>query len=228
MSTPLQKKLLPVGLLSGAILAGCAGEPPELPVPWIPPQPAGVIQLYQVLDYKTQALGKDIPEWVNRYESEGIPGIEKLPQYEDTYMFISEIEGANFQALQQWTSGFDLSKDFSRLVASRIQDRMTKSAASYPEAEYGRFFEALIKAAHNTMYTGGFQADDFWVLKQYFQEDGVTPHRNVYNFLIMVGIHKTNLQTQIKDILDSLDPISLTKAQALSVSRLKESFFDLF
>ncbi|MDR2394772.1 MAG: hypothetical protein LBD93_11565 [Treponema sp.] len=215
-------------MISGVILATCVGEPPEIPVPWIQPQPAEVIQLYQIIDYKTKAGGEDIPEWVNQYESAGIPGIEGLPQYDAAYVFISEIEGPNFQALQQWASGFIISKDFSRMVASRIQSRMAKTVTSYPEGEYGRFFEALIKAASNAVYTGGFRVDDFWVLKQYFQEDGVSPDREVYNFLILVSINQTTLQLQIKEILNTLGSIPLTKAQALSVSRLKESFFDLF
>ena len=224
----MQKTLLLAGLMGVEILAACTGAPPELPIQWTPPPQAEIIQLYQIIDYKTNALGEEIPEWVNGYESEGIPGVERLPQYDDTYIFISELEGANFHALQQWASGFVLSKDLSRLVASRVQSRMTKTAASYPEGEYGRFFEALIRAASNAVYSGAVQEGDFWVLKQYFQEDGVTPDRKAYNFLILVGINKTTLKLQIHEILNSLGPIPLTKPQTLSVNRLKESFFDFF
>ncbi|MDR0721701.1 MAG: hypothetical protein LBF75_02740 [Treponema sp.] len=210
------------------ILAACTGDPPELPIQWTPPPPVEIIQLYQIIDYKTNALGEEIPEWVNQYESEGIPGIERLPQYADTYIFISELEGTNFNALQQWSSGFVLSKDCSRLVASRIQERITKTVSTYPEGEYGRFFEALIRAASNAVYSGAVQEGDFWVLKQYFQEDGVSPDRKVYNFLILVSINKTTLKLQINEILNTLGPIALTKPQTLSVNRLKETFFDFF
>ncbi|MDR3115532.1 MAG: hypothetical protein LBU25_08430 [Treponema sp.] len=228
MHTTLQRRLVWVSGIGVAILAACTGEPPDLPIQWTPPPTAEAIQLYQIIDYKTKALAEEIPEWVNLYESEGIPGIEGLPQYEDAYIFVSELEGTNFHALQQWSSGFVLSKDLSRLVASRIQARMTKTAASYPEGEYGRFFEALIKAASDTGYSGAVQEGDFWVLKQYFKEDGVSPDREAYSFLILVSIHKPALQRQIHGILNALGSLPLTKAQTLSVSRLKESFFDFF
>ncbi|MHB9291502.1 hypothetical protein Holit_00579 [Hollandina sp. SP2] len=224
----MQKILVWVNLIGVEILAACAGDPPELPVQWTPPPQTEVIQLYEIMDYKTKALGEEIPEWVNRYESEGIPGLERLLQYDDTYIFVSELEGTNFNALRQWTSGFALAQDFSRLVASRIQACLTKTAASYPDGEYGRFFEALIRAASNAVYSGAVQEGDFWVLKQYFQEDGVSPDRKVYNFLILVSIHKTILQPQISEILHNLGPIPLTKPQTLSVNRLKERFFDFF
>ncbi|MDR1985563.1 MAG: hypothetical protein LBP88_01155 [Treponema sp.] len=224
----MQKTLVLVNLIGVEILAACAGDPPELPVQWTPPPQIEVIQLYEIVDYKTKALGEDIPEWVNQYESAGIPGIERLPQYDDAYIFVSELEGTNFNALQQWTSGFTLAQDLSWLVASRIQACLTKTAASYPDGEYGRFFEALIRAASNAVYSGAVQEGDFWVLKQYFQEDGVSPDRKVYNFLILVSIHKTLLQIQIREILNALDPLPLTKSQTLSVNRLKEGFFDFF
>jgi hypothetical protein len=224
----MQKTLVLVILTGVEILTACTGNPPELPIQWTPPPQVEVIQLYQIIDYKTKALGEEIPEWVNRYESEGIPGIEGLPQYDDTYIFISELEGSNFNALQQWTSGFVLSKDFSRLVASRIQSRITKTVGTYPDGEYGRFFETLIKAASNAVYSGAVQEGDFWVLKQYFKEDGVSPDREVYNFLILVSMNKTILKLQINEILSTLGPIPLTKAQTVSVNRLKETFFDSF
>ncbi|MDR1302404.1 MAG: hypothetical protein LBK43_08055 [Treponema sp.] len=218
-------------LITLTLLGACAGEP-EVYIPWIASQPAVSLELYEIIDHKTQASGQDIPKWVVLYEDENerVPGIERLPEYQDAYIFIGELAGTNFNILQQWSSGFILSKDLSGLVASRILSRLTKTITSSPEGEYGRFFEALIKAAFNTEYTDATQEADFWVLKQYFKEDGVTPDldRKVYDFLILISINKTSLQLQINRIFNTLSTIPLTKSQTLSVSHLKETFYNFF
>ncbi|MDR1030478.1 MAG: hypothetical protein LBL76_06350 [Treponema sp.] len=222
------RNLVFTALIILVLLGACAGEAPEVRIPWNAPKPEAGTPLYKIIDHKTQALGQEVPGWVNQYENEGVPGVESLPEYQDTYIFIGKHEGTNFNSLQQWSSGFSLSKDLSGLVASRILSRLIKTVTSSPDGEYGRFFEALIKAAFNTVYTGATQEADFWVLKQYFKEDGIAPDRELYDFLILVSIKKATLKLQIDLMLNTLSTIPLTHSQALSVSHLKETFYDSF
>ncbi|MDR2397887.1 MAG: hypothetical protein LBD74_03895 [Spirochaetaceae bacterium] len=224
----MEKSFMVMHGIVALLCATCTGNPPEQPVVWTAPKEERLIRLYQIIDFKDNHRGGDIPEWVHRYERQGISGVEGLAEYANDYIFISELEGTSFKALQQWSSGFVPAKDLSRLVASRIQERVTQRVSTYPEGEYGRFFEAFIRAASDAVYSGAVQVGDFWVLKEYFQEDGVTPDREVYNFLILIRIDKTVLRKSIQEILASLGPMSLTKAQTQAVNRLKETFFDFF
>jgi hypothetical protein len=212
------------------ILVACMGEAPAVLIDWTPPNPVEDTAIYQFIDYKTKSSGEAMPEWVTRYDNEGVHGVEGLPEYQDAYVFIKQFEGTSFKALQQWTSGFSISKDFSRMVASRIQSCLTQAVPYYPEREYGSFFQAFIKAASDAVYTGAVQAADFWALKQYFQADGITPDRQVYNFFILVRINKNSLQPQINEIFTNTLALSapLTKSQSLTVTHLQTTFFSRF
>lgn len=223
----MKKNLLGIGII--IVITGCRGTPKEARIAWTPPSAELAAPLYRIADHKAKASGEDIPAWLIRYDSGGIPQVEYLEAYQDRYVFIAETSGTNAAVLDQWRSNFQLSLDFAGLVAPRIQNRFTKEIRTFPEQEYGAFFEAVIKTAYDTVYAGAVQEDDFWLKKQYVAEDGVTPDKEIYVFFILVSISKTALQQQIQRILDTAEPArNLTKEQLSAAARLKERFFQFF
>ncbi|MDR2534420.1 MAG: hypothetical protein LBD29_00130 [Treponema sp.] len=225
-----EKTLIYIGGILIVFFTGCNSTPLEGYIDWQPPPPeAEEAILYRIADYKTQALGQELPSWVIRYDSGDLRQIEYLPEYEGCYVFIGKRTGTNFKALQQWNSGFRVTHDFARLVALRIQERFTKEALTFPDQEYGAFFEAVIKAAYDAAFIGSIQEDDFWVKKQYLNEDGVTIEQEIYEFLILVTIDKETLERQIDSILNTIAvPRDLTKEQTARVLQIKTVFFDGF
>ena len=155
--------------------------------------------------------------------------VEYLLEYQDKYVFVSKNSGTNFNALRQWVSGFRISHDFARLVSDRIQARLTRVAVSFPDQDYGAFFEVAVKASSDAVYRGAVKEADFWIKKRYFKENGVAVDREAYDFLILVSIDKTLLKSQIDAILNNTEvAIPPTQDQIAGVNRIKAVFYDEF
>jgi hypothetical protein len=207
------------------LAAGCAGQARAAPLPSVAVPVVERIEPYRIGDHRTQAEGGELPEWLRRYLSGGAQGPEAMSEYRDAYVFVAEDTSANLKALGQWASGFRVNQDFPRLAAARIQDRMTRAAGGNPDAEYGRYFERVIRASSDAVYPGAIRGDDFWVLKRYLREDD-TLDREIYAWYILVSIDRGLLQQQISAILDetAAEPPP-SREQAVAIARMKENFF---
>ncbi|GHT71047.1 hypothetical protein FACS1894110_23510 [Spirochaetia bacterium] len=200
-------------------------------------------QSFQIIDYQTRAEEKDIPEWVNRYLAEGVRGVEESAEFEDKYIFVGKGEGVNFKALRQWEAAFSPAQDFPRLVASRIEARITSASQNaIPDDTYGPFFEALIKKASDARYQGALKESDFWVQLLFSPGEAGTENeenevserigvnREVYDFLILISIDKNQLESQIIAIFDAARESIPTipkprRDQTAAINRLRQYFF---
>lgn len=210
-------------------LAGCASKPKGASGQLPAPEYVEKTEAYEVLDHKTKAVGQDVPEWVTRYISEGLLGVEGMPQYKEKYIFIGEDSGTNLNALRQWSTGFTVAQDFSRMVSTRVQARFAGAAAGSPDDAYGRYFENVVKNSSDATYHGARKETDFWLLKRYFQSDGKTVDREVYDFYVLVSIDKPILERQINDILNGVQADRApTREQASAIERVKEAFYEGF
>ncbi|MDR2518769.1 MAG: hypothetical protein LBD13_05070 [Spirochaetaceae bacterium] len=213
-----------VAVILAALCAGCASQPKEARVQWsAPPEAAKPKAPALIIESKTP----EIPQWAAVYEEQGISGVEALADYAGMYLFIGANAGRNFGALSQWLEGFTVSHDFAPLAASRVQARFTRESATFPDQDFGAFFEGAVKGAADAAYTGAVKEADFWVKKRYFKEDGATVDREAYEFLILVKIDKEALRSQLDAILNAV-PVRGAKDQTASANRLKASFYDNF
>ncbi|MDR2418958.1 MAG: hypothetical protein LBD79_07880 [Treponema sp.] len=200
-------------------LIACAGEQ-EARIEWSPPPADTSVEPFSVIDHKPPS----IPEWVSRYEAGGVQAIEAMSAYQNKYVFVSINRGTNTKALELWLSGFSVLQDFPRLVSARVQARFSNAASSYPDGEYGNYFEASVKATTDAVYQGAVREDDFWVLKRYFLGE----NWDVYEFLILLSIDKTTLGNQINTLLNTIPFDSLSKEQIDAVNQLRASFYEDF
>jgi hypothetical protein len=204
------------------------GEPALARLHWESPPPEPREQVI-IIDHQNVERGELPPRWVDVYDERGIRGLESLPDYRDSYLFVAKNQGSNFQALNLWQDGFSVLQDFADLIAMRINERFTNASTSYPSDEYGAYFESTVKAAFDAEYTGAVNEATYWRLKQYVTEDLITPDREVYEFLILVRINKAQLVAQVNTLLDLVTPVPrLTKAQTSAVNQLRATFFDQF
>jgi hypothetical protein len=200
-------------------LISCAGEK-EARLKWSPPPADTPVESFTIIDHKPPS----IPEWVSRYEAGGVQAIEAMSEYRDKYVFVSINQGINTNALELWLSGFSVLQDLPRLVSARVQERFSNATSSYPDNEYGNYFEASVKVTADAAYHGAVREDDFWVLKRYFLGEDW----DVYEFLILVSIDKTTLGTQINALLNTIPFESLSKEQVVAVNQLRSSFYEGF
>jgi hypothetical protein len=210
---------------------GCNSEPEAAPLlNWSPPpEKSWEISALDGLSRSKSGAGSTVtfPAWVNAYINGGISSVESI--FPGRYIFVSVMKGNNFNALRQWTAGFLPDKDFPRLLADRVQKRLTSGLTTYPDAEYGSFFELTIKAFSDASYEGAMKEDDFWFLRTVFDEESQNAGQEEYSFLIMVSIDKNELAAQVNAILDGITPDPKpSRAQAASINRVRSLFFIAF
>ncbi|MDR1373957.1 MAG: hypothetical protein LBJ24_03200 [Treponema sp.] len=217
----MKKILVAAFVISLLVLAGCASNKA--------PEYVEKTKAYEVLDHKTMAVGQDVPGWVTRYIDGGLVEVEKMPDFQNKYVFIGEDSGTNLNALRQWTSGFTVAQDLSRMVSTRVQARFAGAGAGSPDDEYGRYFEAVVKNASDATYSGARKENDFWILKRYFAGDGKSVDREVYDFYVLVTIDKNSLEQQINAILNGTRADTPpSREQAVAIDRVKEAFYEGF
>jgi hypothetical protein len=152
-----------------------------------------------------------------------------MSAYRDKYVFVGEDTGTNLNALRQWSSGFSVAQDLSRMVSRRVQDRFAGAAAGSPDDAYGRYFENVVKSSSDATYTGARKETDFWLLKRYFNADGKTVNREEYEYYVLVSIDKATLERQINDVLNGVNADTPpTREQATAYDRVKEAFYEGF
>jgi hypothetical protein len=217
-------------LVAALALSACSSKPkaqPESPGP--APEYRETTETYVVIDHKTKAIGQDVPEWVTRYIADGLTGVEAMPAYREKYVFVGEDTGTNLNALRQWSSGFSVAQDLSRMVSRRVQDRFAGAAAGSPDDAYGRYFENVVKSSSDATYTGARKETDFWLQKRFFKADGKTVDREIYEYYVLVSIDKAILERQISDVLNNVNAdIPPTPEQATAYDRVKEAFYEGF
>ncbi|AEF85506.1 putative lipoprotein [Treponema primitia ZAS-2] len=216
-------------IIIGLVLltTGCSTEPPRLaelgPIPkYIENNPP-----FELIDHENG--DEDPPDWVSLYIDQGVQGIENLPEYADSYVFVSKQQGNNLEALYLWRSGFSITRDFPRLVSARIQARFIKDAPENPNGAFGRYFETVIRASSDASFSNVEQKDSYWVQKRLYAEDGVSPEEDVFESYILVSAERDTLKQQINTILRMARPeIPPTREQSAAGMRLRINFFDGF
>lgn len=155
--------------------------------------------------------------------------MERLYAYRSAYIFIKENRGSNKDALMQWASHFSVEREFPRMVAKRVQNRLERSVKTYPDYEYGVFFENAVKAFSDAHYKHAVKLDDFWFERLISVEDDVEVNRREFLFLIIVAIERRRLVDQINAVFSTIPLIpEPTNAQLNVISHVKSAFFTGF
>ncbi|MDR2784203.1 MAG: hypothetical protein LBB48_10295 [Treponema sp.] len=208
-------------------LFSCATpEKPTAQLHWSPPPaPPPPIQTVSVVSQKSNVF----PGWVQAYLTGGLRGVERLSAYRTAYVFIKEIKGNNDTAITQWALHFSVERELPRMVAARVQNRLERNVKTYPDYEYGVFFENAIKVFSNARYERAVKLDDFWFERLISVENGVEVNRREFLFLIMVAIEKNTLVDQINAIFPTIPLVpEPTRAQLNAISHVKSAFFTGF
>ena len=174
-----------------------------------------------------------MPPWVVLWLEKGNSEVETQDVFKDRFVFVARNEGNTFEALSRWTDSFSQELDFPRLAAERIGERFLHGVA-FPDNEYGSFFEAIIRAASDAVWTGVQREDDFWLHRKYILTEEGSPGRNrqgteSWEFLILVSIEKTIFASQLDTLFQNLKPSPVpTKEQINTANRVKTRFYEGF
>jgi len=223
----LNWKFRSAALLAVIVLSGCAGQQ-NFPL-WQDEPLKVEMSSWEILDFDNKDNGGIIPDWVFFYLDGNIASIENIRGYQNHYVFVGANKGTNYIALRQWRAAFSPGLDFARLAAIRIEKRFLKSAVTYPDDEYGGYFEAMIRAASDAQWEGVIRRQDFWLHRRIKGIDEETPDTEIYDFLILLIIEKDLMKQQVSTLLQNVrSPAPLSRYQRTAVSRVQENFFDGF
>jgi len=171
----------------------------------------------------------NIPEWVRLHIGNETNEIEALERFDGKYVFIGENGGNNFNALQQWATGFTVEQDLPRLVTLRAERRLIAAASLYPDDEYGEYFAFLIRDISNGDYSSAVKEQTFWLLRNVKSQDADVEVNERYEFFILVSIDRETLQKQIQKIIANIKTkVPPTRDQASAIARIKTNFFEGF
>jgi hypothetical protein len=225
MEAYMIKRAAITAALAMAVFAACSGGPKPVDAP----EYAQKTDTYVVADHKAKAVGQDVPDWVTLYISDGIVAVEALDAFKDKYVFIGEDSGTNLNALRQWSTGFTVNQEIGRMVSSRVEAKFVGAAAGSPDAEYGRYFEDVVKGVAEARFSGARKENDYWILKRYFKADGRNIDRETYDYYVLVTIDKSALQQQIDAVISGAgSDAPLNREQRTAVDRVKEAFYEGF
>jgi hypothetical protein len=180
-----------------------------------------IIEIDNIIETKDGVSAEFMPEWLLTFINGGNRAVEQLENYRDKYVFVGVNEGRNFIILNKWTENFTAEQDFAILAAIRIEERMIASALLFPDDEYGLFFQTLIRIAYGTEYQDAVKEETYWYKR------GTDPE--IYNFFIMITIDRNTMQSIIRNMMAQASSIaSPTGSQAISVNRIRQTFFEGF
>jgi hypothetical protein len=229
-------------LLIAVLFTACIGQKNGLILRPEPGQEGaeqtGPKEIWQIIESQNGPPENAIPEWVSIYLSEGIPGVEALNLYNSFYVFIGENQGTNLTALKQWATGFSAAQDFPRLLAQRVENRLTSSATLYPDDEYGEYFQRLIKQVSDAEYPA-VKEEHFWIKRMRIFDtveddpDSLPEQEDFpmerYEFFILIDIDKDILQTLIRQITAGIRTDKPpTREQSAAINRVQSAFFTGF
>jgi len=180
---------------------------------------------------QTKDGGLSMPDWLSVIINGGIEAAENSYRFNGKYVFIVKNEGDNFTALSRWAESYSSALDFPMLAAARIERRMIKSASLYPDDEYGRFFEKLVKGSYNADYPGAIKEEIYWIKMKTGNDAGelpINPADENYVFLILLSIDRLLLQDIVNDLIEQASESAATRAQTAAINNLKQNFFSGF
>jgi len=229
----MRKKLfLAIFSLLALVLCSCAGRGKNTPLIIIPevhndPEINNLIGIDDIIETKSGAGNANLPEWLLTFNDGGIDAVERMEQYNGKYCFIGRNESVNFEALTKLSDNYPAVQVFTRLVATRIENRLISKAALYPDDEYGAFYEKFIKKSFDTEYPDAFIEDTYWIKKTIPSE--TNGFQETYEFFAFIVIDKTIMQNVINNMIaETRATVTPTRAQINAINNIQLHFFEGF
>ena len=136
----------------------------------------------KVIEHKKSAFGGDVPDWVFMEQAE----LELQDEYEDTYVFIFDQTGKDLDGLQSWTRSFVAATEVARMVSTRVMNKFAGAQVGDKDM-VETYMEEVAKVLAVAEYAGARKKADFWVLQQYYKDDGKAD-RQEYRYLLLYTV----------------------------------------
>ena len=142
------------------VLAGCAGAPETPPAEF---EQAG----FTIIEHKNSTLGGDVPDWATMDVGE----LEEDDRFAGKYVFRFEETGRDLSGVRTIANTMSVPSEVARMISTRVQ-QIFAGAQVGDQDMVETYFENVVKTISETEINGLRKYGDFWVLKQYTNEDG--------------------------------------------------------
>jgi len=187
------------------------------------------VNIYDIIETQEGASSVHLPDWLAAFLYSGIEGVENTEPFSDRYVFIAVNESDRFTALIRWAENYSAVLDLPMLAAARIEKKLIKSASIYPDDEYGRFFERLVKGAYNARFPGAVKEDTYWIKIRQYDESQNDAASEIFMFFVLISIEKLIMQDLINDLItQTIDTVTSTRNQAVAINNIRQNFFEGF
>jgi hypothetical protein len=178
----------------------------------------------EILEY--QGGAEDVPHWLEAWFAGGESAVEALEDYRDVYAFVAETRGRSLRAVEYWLRNLDAGRLFPRAASARFRFRFTRGLPDGVDQIYGDYYQAAVKAAYATRFSGVRKAGDFWIREQNTSGTGE------YRCFSLLVVPRELYRQEVTELLESLagDPrtVRATITQNAAFARLREIFFEGF
>ncbi len=201
-------------LIAGVVLAGCASGPETNPAE-IVDEPG-----FRIIEHKNSTLGGDIPDWTTLDEG----ALEADSRFEGQFVFRFEETGGNLQGVKAIADNMRAPSELARLISTRVEQVF--AGAEVGDQDFVEtYFENVVKTVSETEVNGFRKYGDFWVLKEYQNQDGSAGDRE-YAYYTLYTIDESIVDELVGRAIEGLEPE--TEEEVSARDRVRQVLEDEF
>ena len=174
------------------LVAGCAGTPDT---------PAAEFEQasFKIIEHKNSTLGGDIPDWTSMDVGE----LEEDERFDGRYVFRFEETGKDLAGVKTIADNMRAPSEVARLVSTRVEQVF--AGAEVGDQDFVEtYFENVVKTVSETEINGLRKYGDFWVHKQYVNEDG-SPGEKEYAYYTLYTVEEDIVEELIERAIAGID-----------------------
>ena len=163
-----------VALLVALAFVGCKSAPDT-------PAAEFVDASFKIIEHENSVLGGDIPDWTGKETGE----LEDDERFQGSYVFRFQRTGKDLNGVMTLTDNMDAPSEVARLVSTRVEQRF--AGAEVGDQNFVEtYFENVVKTVADAELNGLRKYGDFWVLRQYIEDDGSAGEKEYVYFALYV------------------------------------------
>jgi hypothetical protein len=151
------------------------------------PAPVDTRPAYRLISNQNSDFGGSIPNWVTA----SISSLEGSDEYKDKYVFKFEGTGSNLEGTKLKVNNLNAAGEMARFISMRVQ-ALFAGAQVGDDKNLETYMENVVKSLAQTTLSGFRKVDDFWIQRQYFDDN-----RTEYVYRVLYTID----QTKVKELL---------------------------
>ena len=202
-----------LALIAAIVIAGCASSPET--------QPAEFEQAsFRIIEHKNSTLGGDVPDWT----SQDVGELEQDERFEGKYVFRFEETGEDLAGVKTIADNMSAPSEVARLISTQVE-QVFAGAQVGDQDMVETYFENVVKTVSETEINGLRKYGDFWVLKQYVNEDGSAGEKE-YAYYTLYTIDESIVAELVDRAIEGLE--AETEEELTARERVRQVLEDEF